>query len=136
VVSVREISKAPQLAEVWWALFHDSKPEKLDMLYLAEFWIVTVDVESPKQLGSEPISLLIPAKLSRPQLEADGWTTPGSRFSLDLWRSDERDSLSQIMWQNIKGSEKLANQPRMRMPVSGTPAADAPVAPPPGIAGR
>ena len=31
---------------------------------------------------------------------------------------------------------KLANQPPLRMPVSGTPAADAPVAPPPGIAGR
>jgi hypothetical protein len=29
-----------------------------------------------------------------------------------------------------------ANQPPLRMPVSGTPAADAPVAPPPGIAGR
>jgi hypothetical protein len=28
------------------------------------------------------------------------------------------------------------NQPPLRMPVSGTPAADAPVAPPPGIAGR
>jgi len=31
---------------------------------------------------------------------------------------------------------KEANQPPLRMPVSGTPAADAPVAPPPGIAGR
>ena len=30
----------------------------------------------------------------------------------------------------------LPNQPPLRMPVSGTPAADAPVAPPPGIAGR
>jgi hypothetical protein len=28
------------------------------------------------------------------------------------------------------------NKPPLRMPVSGTPAADAPVAPPPGIAGR
>jgi hypothetical protein len=28
------------------------------------------------------------------------------------------------------------NQPPLRMPISGTPAADAPVAPPPGIAGR
>jgi hypothetical protein len=28
------------------------------------------------------------------------------------------------------------NQPPLRMPVSGTPAADAPVAPPPSIAGR
>jgi hypothetical protein len=32
--------------------------------------------------------------------------------------------------------EKSPNQPPLRMPVSGTPAADAPVAPPPGIAGR
>jgi len=30
----------------------------------------------------------------------------------------------------------LPNKPPLRMPVSGTPAADAPVAPPPGIAGR
>ena len=35
------------------------------------------------------------------------------------------------------GEENLTlNQPPLRMPVSGTPAADAPVAPPPGIAGR
>jgi len=33
-------------------------------------------------------------------------------------------------------SEYAPNQPPLRMPVSGTPAADAPVAPPPGIAGR
>jgi hypothetical protein len=33
-------------------------------------------------------------------------------------------------------SEKVPNQPPLRMPVSGTPAAAAPVAPPPGIAGR
>jgi hypothetical protein len=32
--------------------------------------------------------------------------------------------------------EKKANQPPLRMPVSGTPAAGAPVAPPPGTAGR
>jgi hypothetical protein len=32
--------------------------------------------------------------------------------------------------------KKPPNQPPLRMPVSGTPAADAPVAPPPGIAGR
>jgi hypothetical protein len=32
--------------------------------------------------------------------------------------------------------EKSPNQPPLRMPVSGTPAADAAVAPPPGIAGR
>jgi len=32
--------------------------------------------------------------------------------------------------------KKEPNQPPLRMPVSGTPAAGAPVAPPPGIAGR
>jgi uncharacterized protein YggE len=32
--------------------------------------------------------------------------------------------------------ENQPNKPPLRMPVSGTPAADAPVAPPPGIAGR
>ncbi len=39
----------------------------------------------------------------------------------------------------IDNHEKMKdtpNQPPLRMPVSGTPAADAPVAPPPGIAGR
>ena len=36
----------------------------------------------------------------------------------------------------ITNDEKAPNQPPLRMPVSGTPAADAPVAPPPGIAGR
>ena len=35
-----------------------------------------------------------------------------------------------------KSEMKEPNQPPLRMPVSGTPAADAPVAPPPGIAGR
>jgi hypothetical protein len=34
------------------------------------------------------------------------------------------------------GRENSPNQPPLRMPVSGTPAANAPVAPPPGIAGR
>ncbi len=34
----------------------------------------------------------------------------------------------------LKGN--VPNQPPLRMPVSGTPAAGAPVAPPPGIAGR
>jgi hypothetical protein len=37
----------------------------------------------------------------------------------------------------FQNARKLpANQPPLRMPVSGTPAANAPVAPPPGIAGR
>jgi hypothetical protein len=37
---------------------------------------------------------------------------------------------------NIGSAEEEPNQPPLRMPVSGTPAADAPVAPLPGIAGR
>ena len=37
---------------------------------------------------------------------------------------------------SISNKENLPNQPPLRMPVSGTPAADAPVAPPPGTAGR
>ncbi|MEO9113940.1 MAG: hypothetical protein ABI387_14950 [Lacunisphaera sp.] len=80
------------------------------MLYLAEFWIVTIDVESPRQLVAEPISLLIPAKISRQQLDDEGWTTPRSRFSLNLWRRDRRESLSQILWENIQRKEKLANE--------------------------
>ena len=36
----------------------------------------------------------------------------------------------------ISSMKTLPNQPPLRMPVSGTPAADAPVAPPPGAAGR
>jgi hypothetical protein len=38
--------------------------------------------------------------------------------------------------QSTGQQETEPNQPPLRMPVSGTPAADAPVAPPPGIAGR
>jgi hypothetical protein len=36
----------------------------------------------------------------------------------------------------VRKNLRRANQPPLRMPVSGTPAADAPVAPPSGIAGR
>jgi hypothetical protein len=46
------------------------------------------------------------------------------------WKLD----LSRVV--SYSRAEKEANQPPLRMPVSGTPAADAPVAPPPGIAGR
>ena len=46
-----------------------------------------------------------------------------------LWKSVVRISKEQV-------GGNPPNQPPLRMPVSGTPAADAPVAPPPGIAGR
>jgi hypothetical protein len=62
----------------------------------------------------------------------------------DMSEMDPRDSLKGVgelrkRIGNIyetKTGEKLPNQPPLRMPVGGTPAADAPVAPPPGIAGR
>jgi len=44
------------------------------------------------------------------------------------------EELLEPVWKEITSISP--NQPPLRMPVSGTPAADAPVAPPPGIAGR
>jgi hypothetical protein len=54
-----------------------------------------------------------------------------AKFGSEAVGSVEKDA-----WDIFRASQREANQPPLRMPVSGTPAADAPVAPPPGIAGR
>jgi hypothetical protein len=53
-------------------------------------------------------------------------------------RQNEQKIQQRISWspRDAKVAEMPPNKPPLRMPVSGTPAADAPVAPPPGIAGR
>jgi hypothetical protein len=64
------------------------------------------------------------------------WPAPGSVLILlvlcmSLY-SNARSRLGALQAMELKEP----NQPPLRMPVSGTPAAEAPVAPPPGIAGR
>jgi hypothetical protein len=57
----------------------------------------------------------------------------------DLFRkyADQKSRLYDFISEMVEEAKKRTpNQPPLRMPVSGTPAADAPVAPPPGIAGR
>ena len=45
-------------------------------------------------------------------------------------------SIVHAMYGLVDDHEKAANQPPLQTPTSGTPAADAPVAPPSGAAGR
>jgi hypothetical protein len=52
-----------------------------------------------------------------------------------IYVGDVPTELSQEMRPYLDSKDE-PDQPPLRMPVSGTPAADAPVAPPPGIAGR
>ena len=60
------------------------------------------------------------------------WTSPGSKVELVLTEGD----FEIVERYLIGGEEKAPNQPPLQTPASGTPAANAPVAPPSGAAGR
>jgi hypothetical protein len=108
--SIRETPDAPQTAELWSGLFHDSTPTKLDLLYIDVKWVIPVSVDSPENLKSANLSLLLPSTFSKDQLVAKGWAVPGARFRLTLWRKVPPEYMNDIFFENIEKSEKLGEQ--------------------------
>jgi hypothetical protein len=59
---------------------------------------------------------------------------PSARFSWNLWAEYLMENSAEIV-SEFREQTVGSTKPPLRMPASGTPVADAPVAPPPGIAG-
>ena len=74
--------------------------------------------------------------------DRERWRSLGSPMGF-FWIPEDKTrfrestmSRNDLFSEFFRAGMKWPNQPPLRMPVSCTPAADAPVAPPPGIAGR
>ena len=96
-----------------------------------QLFVALTDNHTPRQIILEAAAIARARSFGKTEEKKAPEMSPGEQ---EFFRTLQ--SISSYAVRKYSNPKTEANQPPLRMPVSGTPAADAPVAPPPGIAGR